>query len=243
MNDVQTPGSGADRRHRRIVIAIAGCAALAVLAVALLLAIGIRHVPDLPTVRERPDPTVAGRLALQVWDDSRGMCVDVEELSTGERREVYCEGMPVSGFEQPMGINWFDWDDTGRLMLASYERDAIRVVTIDVDTGEVVDEGTLPSDTRPPDERARADGSTLSYPWNEDGRAVVYVNGPDGARRTLYEVRGPDGYTFVAAAWSPRGDYAVVRDSEGRWIVLRADGEPVPRILTEDADQLAWYQP
>lgn len=232
-----------DERHRRLTIAIVGCAVLAVLAVTLLLLIGIRHAPDLPTVREQPEPPIAGRLALQVWNEEEGMCIDVEELDTGQRRHVSCEGIPVGPFDKASGINWFDWNDDGQLLLASYDGSGILLVTFDVDTNTVVKEETLPADTRPPDTRERADGSTLTTRSSNDGRAAVYVNSPGGDRRTLYEVRGPDGYSFWSAQWSTRGDHAVVRDSKGRWIVLRINGDPVPRILTDNADQLAWYEP
>lgn len=240
MIDTQIDGH---ERHRRVVIALVGCAVLVVVAVTSVLLIGIRNVPDLPTLREQPDPPVTGRLALQTWDDEEGMCIDVEELDTGERRHAFCEGMPVAPFDQPMGVNWFNWNDDGQLLLASYEGEDIRLLTFDVDTLDVVSETTLPPDTRPPDRRQRADGSTLTAQWHEDGRATVYVNEPGGTRRTLYETRGPDGYAFWSAEWSSRGDYAIVRDSEDRWIVLRVEGgDPVPRILTTDADQVVWYQ-
>lgn len=237
-----SPQSG-DVRHRRWGIAVAGCAVLAVLAMTLLLLIGMRHVPDLPTVEEQPAPPITGRLALQIWDEDEGTCIDVQDLGSGERRHVWCEGVPVGPFDKIMGIAWFGWSDEGRLQLASYEGSDIRLITFDVDTDAVVDEEVLPTDTRPPDTRQRADGSTLTTRSSDDGRAAVYVSSPAGDRRTLYEVRGPDGYSFWSAQWSTRGDHAVVRDSEGRWIVLRVDGDPVPRILTDDADQLAWYEP
>lgn len=235
--------SDTDRRHRRVVVAIAGCVTLAVIAVGLLLIIGIRHIPDFPGVREKPVPEVAGRLAMQFWDDDTGMCIDVEDIDTGERTRVLCEGTPNGPYAQPVGISWFGWTDDGLLMLASYEGPGVRLVTYDVDTDEVVSDETLTTDVRPPDRSRRDDGAVASTRYSDDGRAVVYVAVPGSERRVLYEVRGPDDYGFWAAEWSMRGDHVVVQDSQRRWIVLRAEGDPVPRILAVDVDRIAWYQP
>lgn len=229
-------------RRRRSLLAIAGCALLAIIAVASLLMIGIRHVPDFPTVRDRPEPAVTGRIALQVWDDQDGMCIDVEEIASGERRHVFCEGMPDGPFDQPVGISWFGWTSAGTLQLASYEAQGIRLVTYDVDSGTVVDDQKLSSETRPPDMRRRADGAVVSTTFDEKGRAEVSVAEPGGIRRVVFRTRGPDDYGFWSAEWSTLGDHVVVQDSERRWIVVRAEGDPVPRILATDAERVAWLQ-
>lgn len=238
-----TPPTDDTTRHRRMTIAIVGSAILVVLAVTLVLLMGLRYVPEFSTIRETPEPNVTGRLAIQNWTEDEGTCLDIEELETGVRKHVFCDGRPQGALASLKSISWFNWSADGKLMLASYQQPTIRLITYDVDSSTILKEATLPTDTPPPDMRTRADGSTLSTKWRSNGHAEVLVNAPDGSRRTLYETRGPDEYAFVSAEWSRRGNFAVVRDSEGRWIVLHVNGDPVPRILASEADQVAWYQP
>jgi hypothetical protein len=37
-------------------------------------ALGVRHVPDYPTLAEQPDPPLTGTIAWSGWTDDQGPC-------------------------------------------------------------------------------------------------------------------------------------------------------------------------
>jgi hypothetical protein len=236
---------------RRLVVAVIGAAVLAVLALVVVFAIGIRHVPDYPTLVEEPEPAVAGWIAYVDWETppasgTFGPCVMVQEI-LGPPQERWCqEGNPDQAMPEAGIPSWLGADEGGHLLLAFYGGDDIRLLTMDVVTGEILGTTSLPVDTRPPDTSRRADGARLGTTYHDDGWAEVWIREPDGTVRTLLRDRGPDGYSFWNPRWSTRGDFVLVGDSEQRTIVVRAEGDPVPRVLSEGpapAGDLIWFQP
>jgi hypothetical protein len=59
---------------RRLVVAVAGLVVLAGVAVVAVFALGVRHVPDYPTLAEQPDPPLTGTIAWSGWTDDQGPC-------------------------------------------------------------------------------------------------------------------------------------------------------------------------
>jgi dipeptidyl aminopeptidase/acylaminoacyl peptidase len=241
------PTDPAPAGRRRLIVLVVGGAVLAAAALIGILLIGVRSVPDFPELAERTDQAIQGRFAVIRWpgpegEELGGPCLEIIEAD-GATRSLACatpDGSP-SEFEFPA---WFGWDDDGHLLLATFTPgNEITVRTVDADTGETISERTVPSDTKPPDTRTRDDGAVVGTEQHSDGTAVVWIDEPDGGRRTLLEVRGPDGYSFYNAAWSQRGDHVIVNDSERRAIVVSATGEPDPTVVADDVDQIAWYQP
>lgn len=66
---------------------------------------------------------------------------------------------------------------------------------------------------------------------------------PDGPARTLLAAEGLRDYAFLHARWSPDGEWVLVLDSVDRLLLLRAAGDPVPRVVATGVDQPAWYVP
>lgn len=244
-------------RHTKLLVAIGGSLLLAVGAIVVIFAVGVRHVPDYPTIAEQPDPPVEGRLAYSTWDVpadvapySGGPCLFVQDIggslhtiSCGEQSLV--EGSPgLTAFEQ--FPQWFGWDDDGHLLVAEYisgPSTRVELVTIDVDTGEELSRDEIDPSTQPPDRSQREDGARVGTTWGDDGWAEVWMREPGLPQRQVLRDRGPDGYAFFNAQWSPRGDFVLVQDNERRTIVIAAEGDPVPRVLLSDAESVAWYQP
>jgi len=222
------------RRSPRIVVAVVAAAALVVVAVAVVFLIGVRDVPDYPSIAEQTQPPLDGRLAIQRGvEQPRTTCVDIMEAATGAI-SVSC--LPI---EDAM---WLGWDADGHLLVASFDSAGPVLRTIDVDSGKTLKEEALPKETQPPDNSKRADGSRVFTEWHEDGRAEVWVDPPDAAASLLFSARGPDGYSFWSASWSPQGDHVLVSDSEQRVIIIAAEGDASPRTI-DDTQQVAWYQP
>jgi hypothetical protein len=232
--------------RRRMTVLVIGGALLAIAAITGILLIGVRSVPDFPTLAERPDPTIEGRFAVMTWPDPdggvpMGPCLEIIEADGAVRPFACADGGGTPEFEWPA---WFGWDEDGHLLLATFSPDrVITVKTVDVDSGETLSERTVPSDTQPPDTRTREDGAIVGTEQHDDGTAVVWIDEPGLERRTLLRVRGPDGYSFYSAAWSDQGDHVIVNDSEQRAIVMSVTGDPEPTVVSEDVEQIAWYQP
>ncbi len=56
----------------------------------------------------------------------------------------------------------------------------------------------------------------------------------------------PSNYRFIDPQWSPDGQFVLASDSEGRLLVLDAEGEVAPRVLVETGEEgrdvaAAWY--
>jgi hypothetical protein len=235
----------------RLVVAVIGSAVLAVVAVAVVFGIGLRRAPDYPTLTDEPEPVVSGWIAYLDWEEPQvsgrfGPCVMVQEIG-GPPEERWCEESGSdTAVAQPEMPSWIGADEDGHLLLAIYRGESIEVVTMDALTGDIVSTTTLPADTRPPDTSRRADGARLGTTYHDDGWAELWVREANGSVRTILRDRGPDGYSFWSPRWSTRGDFVLVGDSEQRTIVVRAEGDPVPRVLTDGPAQtgdLVWFQP
>lgn len=243
-----------NERHLKLTVAVAGSALLTVGAVMAIFLIGVRHVPDFPTLAEQPDPPLTGRLAYLTWtpeDDEAsfgGPCLYVQDLG-GERHTISCGDGSESGaatWRPDASIAWIGWDDAGHLLVAEHATTIdtpSEIVTIDVDTGDVLARDEVSAPRPPPDHSVSDDGARVSTVWRSDGWAEVWVSRPGERDRVLYRVRGPDGYSFWSAQWSPDGDFVLVSDSEQRTIAIAADGPPAPRVVLRNADMIAWYQP
>jgi hypothetical protein len=230
----------------RLLIALGGSAVLALAALVVVLAIGIRYVPGYPSVEERPEPLLTGRIAYIRWNDAGGACVHGRAASGGPDTVLWCAG-GAGGYVDKAGTDvypeWIDWDADGRLLVYGYGPNGLRRLTIEVTTGQIVTQDDLSTSVSRPDLTTRADGAVVGTTWHDDGTAEVMVRVPDGRTTTLFRDRGPDGYTIWNAQWSPHGDFVLAFDNERRVLVISATGEPRPRVLVRDADQVVWYQP
>lgn len=183
-------------------------AVLAVLAL-MLLQYG-RKDPSPPSLRDRPNPAIAGRI-VYVDDD---WCVWIIEASGASREQLGCTDF----------TEWVSWVDADTIGYANYaEPGQAHWFEVDIATKEVRDVGTIADWPREPS-ATRPDGVTVHIDY---GDGTVYR--VDGLERTvLYAADYPDGYAPRALFWSP----------DGRWLVLqywppRADGAEI-WIVAED---------
>jgi DNA-binding beta-propeller fold protein YncE len=202
----------------------------------------VRHVPDFPTLAEQPDPALTGTIVYSGWTDD-GSCTWLADLGS-EPRQLWCGEDPNAPFGYAA---WHGFDETGNLLVASYEvgpgTEGSTLFTVDPETLQVIAERPIDTSERPPDLTVRDDGARAAVsPGDDDGSWEVQVVA-DGATRTVMTASGPDDYSMWGAQWSPDGRTIVVFDSERRAIAVAADGEPNPRVIATNADQLAWYQP
>jgi hypothetical protein len=250
------PEPTASVQSRRLV-AVVGSAVLAIGAMVVIFAMGVRGVPDYPTVAEQPEPPLEGRLAYIRWEDSSGgpyaePCVFVLDIG-GAENAVLCwssggVGRSVTGPASDVMPVWLEWDDDGYLRVGGYLSDSEVVVTIDVELGEEIgreERGRAEDFGRsdPPLPVRRDDGALVGTTWSDDGWAEVWIREPGAEQRSLVRDRGPDGYSFWNAGWSPGGDHVLVSDSERRTLVVSVTGDPAPRELVRDVDWVTWYQP
>ena len=89
------------------------------------------------------------------------------------------------------------------------------------------------------------DGSTLLTRTSE-GQATLWVEEATGTRRTILEAEGPKDYSFNSASWSPDEEWILLQDSEGRLIIVAAEGDPNPRVVAESSNgwmTASWFMP
>lgn len=223
-------------RDRRGVVALVLVVVVAAAVLAVVLLVGIRRVPDYPTVAERRDPAVEGAIAyLQPPDDRSRPCVVVVAASGGAATEVYC---PADG-EEP-GL--MQWNDDGTLTLGLY-------VPFETDTAVRIDPRTGRSErislnwesafAYPPDvvsEPRASDGARLATDaWDEDDTTAWLDIQTGGDARRLVSARGPRGYGFLDPQWSPDGRWVLFRDTEERLLIVRDDERAEVRVVAHRA--------
>lgn len=218
----------------RQIVAASGALAVAVGVVLAVVALGTLPVPDFPTLEERPDPAFPGIIAYARHPGLR-TCLHTVESAAGER-EVTC----LDVHSELLG-----WTPDGHLVLQRLEPGQ-RVLVVDPRSGRILRRAPAHHpEPRPGQEghpRVREDGSELAT--HEDrGPAEVVVLPPDGPARTLLSVEGSRDYRFWHAQWSPDGEWVLVSDSIDRLLLLKAAGDPVPRVLATDAGEPTWYIP
>lgn len=228
---------------RRVVAAVVGLVVLAGLAVIAVFALGVRHVPDYPTLAEQPEPALSGTIAYSGWTDEDGPCTWLAELGSPPR-QLWCGEDPSAPFGY---ASWVGFDADGNLLVASYKpgtgTEGPELFVVDPNTLEVVSERPVDPSEQAPDLSVRADGARAVVRQGDGEGSWELQVVTDGTARTVLTAYGPDDYSMWGAQWSPDGRSIVVFDSERRAIAVAAEGEANPRVIATDADQLAWYQP
>lgn len=211
-----------DADQRRSVGLVAA-AAVIVVVVGLVAALGIERYPDLPLVR--PGEEAPGTVAFLTYD--REPCVSVAEPD-GDVREVRCEDDLHGPLES----------EDGNLLLYRWRHEDQLVDVVDPRTGEVIETRVVGPDEDPhaPPHGARDDGL---FAGGEDGAATLRVE-EGGTVRTVLALEGPSRYAFQQAVRSPDGQHAAVVDSGGRLIVVSLVGDPAPRLWAEDVGEVVW---
>jgi len=228
--------------RRAIVSIVAAVSVLAVVTV-IIFVFGVIPLPDFPSLADQPDPSIPGTVAYVEFDDTR--CLVTVPAAGGETREVWCGQQYM---EYP------SWTADGMLAILDYNAEPTYLL-IDPATGTEVDRirqadqtgATGPFPTPSGNRQERPDGATVRTEGRQDGEASVIVR-VDGSEQTILSVEGaPSDYGFIEVQWSPDGEWVLVSDSEGRLLIVGADGTPGARVLVDGlrpyGAQAAWYIP
>lgn len=224
------------RRRRSVIVAVSVVVALVVVG-GLLFGVGglflggalwwsPQPTPEFPSLVAEPDESLEGTVAfiLPFPDDE---CIRVVPAAGGDPEEVAC----IEG-----GAGELEWLSDGRLQSTRYEggegtSDTGRWI-IDVSTGEVEE---VPVEEIPPRSEPPAvlgpEGEQVET-VSERGRLTVTMTLGDDTR-TLLSVDAPDTYTFGSPAWSPDGEWFVVKDDLDRLLVVTTADDPTTRVLVE----------
>lgn len=185
----------------------------------------LRPFPDFPSLIKHPDQKLVGSVVF--FDSFPDNCIHIVSASGGAPRRVTClEGEMTA------------WLPDGRVQVTSYhDRDKAsddKRVIVDIETGKVVagDSSLIPlwTDVRevlgPNGERLR----TVS----RGGRLTMYITDAAG-ERVLFSVSAPTSYSVGYPAWSPTGEWFVVKDGLDRLLTITTDETPTVRVLAKNA--------
>jgi hypothetical protein len=228
--------------ERRAVVAIVAAISVLVVVTVVILVFGVIPLPEYPTLSDQPDPAIAGVVAYMEYDETP--CLFTMAASGGEGHEAWC------GREY---VEFPAWTADGLLVVTDWTAEPTYVL-IDPATGSEVDQvpagdnlvdGPLPYQGVARQERA--DGAKVRTDGIRGGTSSVVVR-VDGKDLTILSIEGaPSDYRFYEAQWSPDGEWVLVSDTEGRLLVVGADGTPGARVLVDGLEkwgpQAAWYIP
>ncbi|MFQ5966550.1 MAG: TolB family protein [Acidimicrobiia bacterium] len=237
----------------RVIIAAVSSAVVLLAVVGIILAFGLIPVPEYPSLAENPDPSIPGTVAYSTFEERDGEfgreCVYVVPAGGGDARLLSCG--------QEFGFA-LAWTADGLLATESFEFGPA-IVVLDPQTGQEVDriDFTGGFNGEPPDEEIfslvhidrsrRPDGARVETGREHGPGSSITVRLPDGTTHELISVtEAPPSYAFFESQWSPDGQFVLTADSEGRLIVIRAEGAPEPRVLAdrhEGHGAAAWYIP
>jgi Tol biopolymer transport system component len=229
---------------RKVLTSVIASVVVIGVVVGLVLVFAIIPLPTFASLVDEPDTSIPGTVAFSQWDNG-DLCIWTVDAAGGEEpHEVLCDG----------NIGFADflpgWTAEGMLLVQDFRGESQAFRVIDPETGTTLNRVTMDQTDTPRDPVGRdlytaPDGSEV-YTENDPGSPRVVVQSPTGVDRTILEVEGPKDYSFNQATWSPDGEWLLVQDSEGRLLILAAQGDPNPRILVDDSDgwsPASWFIP
>lgn len=229
--------------ERRAIVSIVAAVSVLAVVTAIIFLFGVIPLPEFPSLADQPDPSIPGTVAYVEFDDTP--CLVTLPASGGDPDEVWCGRQYV---EFP------SWTADGLLVVLDYTQQPSYLL-IDPTTGTEVDR--IPQTSQPGEpvplpypadgRQERPDGARVRADGLRGGETSVVVR-IDGTDQTILTVeRAPSDYSFIEAQWSPDGAWVLVSDSEGRLLIVGADGTPGARVLVDGLQpygaQAAWYIP
>lgn len=186
----------------------------------------LRPTPDFPSLVAKPDESLVGTVAF-IRPFPEDDCVWIVVAAGGAPEEVAC----IDG-----GAGELKWLPDGRLQSTRYKGGEGTSDTgswiIDVATGEVetVPPDEIPPRGEPPTMVVGPDGEQVES-VSKRGRLTMTMTA-GGETRTLLSVPAPDTYTLGQPAWSPDGEWFVVKDDLDR-LLLVTTTDSTTRLLVE----------
>ncbi|MGH8904126.1 MAG: hypothetical protein ACRDYA_21205 [Egibacteraceae bacterium] len=218
-------------RDRRPVIAVAVATVIVVAAFGGIVLFGGLPAPSYPSLADHPDPRIPGTVAF--WrTGGRSPCLSLVPARGGQVRELWCKEHAET--RRP------EWTADGNLVVHTYSVNGPEHLTIDGDTGEVLERraGSFDEYPQPTVADARGDG-TRAVVDSAEGEATLSLVPPSGRPQVLLVAHGPRDYTFFDTRWSPDGNWLLVTDSEERVLVVDPDTGQA-RLLVNDGQSPAW---
>lgn len=217
------------RTRRAVGLGLA--AVVVIVAVALVAWLGVVPYPDLKMLRDQPEPAPPGRLVYQA-ENGDETCIRIAE-GDGTLRDLRCE----DGHRGEI-VRWSD--DAATVLVERYEGQAVVVEHLDPETGQVLERHVEPDSARPRPHEPPDDQAPILITEGHGGTATLRLLTTSGDDRVLWQVDGPREYHFRETRWSQDHQWVLVRDSRNHWIILRAQGEPLPRIWVREAWDVDW---
>lgn len=186
---------------------------LVIVAVAVFVFLFGRLDPSPPSLRDGPQPSLAGEI---LYVDGEG-CIFIARASGEEPpRELVCRS----------DIQGATWLSDGRVLYAAIPGQTEWWV-VDSASGEQVRVESSSSlnwwNAFGDVQYTSPGGETVTAPYNSDGDITVV--GTDGRERVVFEYDGPDGYYPEFRTWSPDGKaFAVYYGREEEIWLITADG-------------------
>ncbi len=216
------------RRSRPVIltlVALGGLAGGVVLARELWF--GLRPTPEFAVLGDHPDPSLVGTVAYIASDSGRD-CVDVVPASGTPSTRLRC-------FDSSVHV--LAWLPDGRLEVTGYgsvdhPEDRWRlIIDLRAGTTEEVPQAQIPEEAPPVDSRGPDGEQVVSE--TEEGRLRVTLTTASGTRELL-SVGAPNTYTFGDPAWSPDGQWFVVKDDLDQIVLITTTSDPSSaRVLVE----------
>ncbi|NOY56299.1 MAG: hypothetical protein GXP34_09995 [Actinobacteria bacterium] len=226
---------------KRATLAIVLSVLVLALVLTVVLVFGVIPFPEYPSLAEHPDPSIPGTVVFTFGDDPP--CLEVVPAAGGVPRELRCD-RNIAG-------NGLAWTSDGLIVTFDTSTYPPQYALIDPESDQVVERIDAGPTAGPdllfpkPDIARRSDGTVLTADRSTRG-ATLMIQEPNKESRLLLEVRGPRNYRFEMVRWSPDGNWVLAIDSEERLLIVRATGDPEPRILAEGVARwmpAAWYIP
>ncbi|MDQ3107257.1 MAG: hypothetical protein M3Q68_05565 [Actinomycetota bacterium] len=187
---------------------------------------GIIPTPSFPALAERPDPTIAGRIAYVPADDDHGSddrsCIVVVSASGGgPSRSLACGHRSYRRFA---------FDDTGRVLVESDDdRGELTGTAYDPTTGAILARRLPFPDAGEGEPSLEAEGCHD----DETEVRLVLRDGDGTVERVVFSARAPRDYCFEEVVMAPDGVHFAIVDSDGRLLVGSTDRSGL-RLLRED---------
>jgi len=204
------------KRSQKILLGAA--AAVVVTITGIVVTFGIKLPPGYPSLYDN-GPTVAGTVAFISQDGND--CLRVLDVATGEKRTIICSSW----------IYLEGWNREGNLIIHS-EAAEDRGTVIDPSTGQVLGRAASTA-------AMVSDDSEVLRTTSGDGHATLLLR-DDSTDTILIDATGPRNYAFWDAGLVDRGEYAWVRDSDERLLLVATDGSAGPWVVLTDARDVAW---
>ncbi len=183
---------------------------------------GVARPPALASVGDAGTFEPSAGVAWLGWDRDR-QCLHIA-LRDGTTSQPYCDRD---------GGEVIAWTSEG-IVVASWTQSGAVHITVDPDTGAVIDRRTVSDDEQP----------FFDYPegvrsYSDNGRTTVEL---DMSGTVVWEVDAVETYMVYGGWVSPDGEWVTMHDSADRLLVVPTDGHADPLVWVDPFDgwQVVW---